>query len=219
MIGMIPAVYIDFVGTLVGTYDFKRHLEEAIRSTRVDPKKCREPEKLAELDREYTRRVLADSASRLRTGKTVEALKALERRGFWRVVWTSEDAYTVGEVLKRDGVRVDRIDSTIGYCKPAPASVEYVYEPFEDKITKAELLRRTEYAPTIVVDDDPKGLEHCKLSGRSDIEIFLGVLENPRDAEEQKPFKDKRVELGLDVKLLFSRTIEDLPGIARKIGR
>ena len=88
----IPAVYMDFIGAMVGTYDFNRHLEETISFTGVNPEICRDPEKLTELDREYTKRVLADPASKLHTDKTLEVLKWLELKGFKRVVWSIEDA-------------------------------------------------------------------------------------------------------------------------------
>lgn len=216
---MKPAVYIDFVGVIVDIYGYDAALEVAIRSTSVDPEKCKDPKKLALLDKEYTRLILADPASRLRSNSTMDVLRALELKGFKRVVWTFEDAYTVGEILKREEIRVDRIDSLTGYGIPTTAGVEYVYEAFENNLNKAELLRMTEYSPTIVVDHDLKALEHCKRSGRSDIEIFLCILENPDDTGKRKTFEDKRKELGLEVKLFFSRTIDGLINIMRYVSR
>lgn len=211
------AIYIDFVGVIVGTYDYDAALAGAVRSTSVDPGKCKDPGRLLLLDKEYTRLVMADPACRPRSNSTMDVLKALERCGFKRVVWSFEDAYTVGEILKRERILVDRIDSLTGYGRPAPGGLEYVYEPFETKADKTELLRMTEYRPAIVVDHDLKALEYCKRSGRSDIDIFLCILENPDDDEKRKTFEDKRNELGLDVKLFFSRTIDGLIDITKHI--
>jgi len=215
----IPAIYIDFVGTLVGTYDFKKHLEEAIKSTGIGDEESKDPEKSAMLDKEYTRRVLEDPRSRPLTARTAEVLEAMRRRGYKVVIWTSEDPYTVGEILKREGIYVDRIDGTIGYGKPTSNGIEFAYEPLERKVTKAELLRRTEYAPVILVENDPKGLEYCKLSGRSETAAFLCIFDNPSEVEGRRPFEDKQVALGLDVKLFFSRTIEGLLDVAEHVGR
>ncbi|MEM3736603.1 MAG: hypothetical protein QXJ75_00710 [Candidatus Bathyarchaeia archaeon] len=218
MRAMIPAVYFDFVGTLVGTYDFRRHLEDAVRATSIT-EDCVDPEKSILLDKEYTRRVLTDPESALRTARTKEVMEELKRRGFKRVIWTSEDPYTVGEILKREGLQVDRIDATTGYGIPLHTGVDFMYKPFKRKVTKADLLSKTEYKPTIVVDDDPKGLEHCKLSGRSDIDKFVCIVNRPDSVESQKPFKNKQAELRLNVKLFFSQTVESLLEILSYAGR
>jgi len=205
-----PAVYIDFVGTIVGTYDYNRHLREAISVTGVDPETCKDPEKLAEIDREYTKRVLADPASKVQTDKTLEVLNWLEQKGFKIVVWSIEDAYTVGEILKREDLQVDRIDALTGYGRPTSDGLDFIYEPFAKQVNKAELLQMTEYTPTIVVDDDIKNLESCKLSGRTDIKIFLAILINPDDYGIKKLYQDKLRELEMNLILSFSRTIEGL---------
>ena len=154
------AGFFDYDGTMIGATAYFPNLDRTYQEVGFRYSPDLPPDKMKVFAEVYEKFWRQDPKSVIQP-TVKEAINYIRSEGIAAVVWTAEFPDIVVRSLEREGLRVDRIESTFGTRVISDNGVEERVD-FEKQKDKAALLRETQYIPEIVAGDRPSDLSAAR---------------------------------------------------------